>query len=328
MEMHLLTKNEVGKLINMKDTIEAVRKAFMAFNKGLVSQPPIVSVEIPEFKGEVDVKAGYFSEEEFICVKTASGFFDNPKLYGLPSGMALISLFDSKTGFPVCVMDGSMVTDYRTGAAGGVSAACLARKDSSTVGVIGTGQQAIMQVKALKEVLPIRKVMVYGRNKTAALEYKKEMEVELQMEVIVCEGAEQAVRGSDIVVTTTPGRKPIVKAAWVRPGTHIIAIGADMEGKQELDPEIFIGAKIVVDSISQCILRGDTQNPIKAGLISKDDIHGEIGEILLGYKSGRCSEDEITIFDSTGMSIQDITTAAGIYRKAKKEGIGKPIKML
>lgn len=328
MEMLLLTKNEVDTLISMSDTIEAVRKAFIAFNKGLVCQPPIVSVEIPEFKGEVDVKAGNYSEEEFICVKTATGFFDNPNLYGLPSGTALISLFDSKTGFPVCVMDGSLITNYRTGAAGGVSAACLARKDSSTVGVFGTGQQARMQVKAIKEVLPIRKAMVYGRNKAAALAYKKEMEAVLQLEVVVCEDAEQAVRDSDIVVTTTPGKEPAVKADWVRPGTHIIAIGADMEGKQELDPRIFVGTKIVVDSISQCILRGDTQHPLKAGLISKDDIHGEIDEILLGYKSGRCSEDEITIFDSTGMSIQDITTAAGRYRKAKKEVIGKSIKML
>jgi len=320
----LLSKNDVHNLITMKDTIDAVKRAYMSFNKSLVLQPPIVSMEIPENKGEIDIKSGYSAEEGLIAVKCATGFGDNKK-ENLPFLFATINLFDSKTGYPVCYMDGSLITGFRTGAAGGIAAQCLARKDSRLVGVIGTGTQARMQVAALLEVMPIDTVRVHGESYEEMVCYKDAIEAAYGVKVITCEDIKEAVIYSDIIVTATTSKKALINSAWVKPGTHINAIGADMEGKQELDPMLFKNAKIVADSISQCIERGEIQNPIKEGIIKREDIHCEIGEILLGTKSGRTDGQEITIFDATGMSVQDISTASSIYRVAQSKGIGQCI---
>jgi ornithine cyclodeaminase/alanine dehydrogenase len=306
----------------MKDAIEAVKQGYMSYNNGMILQPPIVSIEIPENKGEIDIKAGYSREEEIIAVKSAAGFIDNQKLHNMPFIFATISLFHSITGYPICYMDGSLITGYRTGAAGAVAAQCLARKNSSTVGMIGTGAQAKMQVAALIEILPIKTVMVHGETYKDMITYKNAMESSFSISVNICDTAEAAVSNADIIVTATPSRTALLQKSWIKPGTHINAIGADMTGKQELEPDIFINAKIVADSIEQCIERGEIQNPIKAGLIKKEDIYGEIGEILLGRKEGRIDDQEITIFDATGMSAQDIFTASAIYRKATTDNIG------
>ncbi|MEZ2658466.1 ornithine cyclodeaminase family protein [Aneurinibacillus aneurinilyticus] len=328
MHTRVLSRIDVEKILTIQDTLTSVREAYMMFNQGKVVQPPIMSIDVPEYNGEVDIKAGYSPNKEIISVKTAGGFWNNPKQYNLPTGLAVISLYDAKSGFPVCIMDGTLITEYRTGAAGGVSAEVLARQDSSVVGVIGAGRQAQMQVVALKEILPIQTVKVWSRLKEQAIFYKKIMEELLGIEVLPCSSAKKAVVDSHIVVTTTPSKKPIVMNKWIKPGTHIIAMGADMQGKQELEEAIFTRAKIVVDSLQECIKRGETQSPIKLELIEKSDIHAEIGEILLGRKAGRVNDDEVTIFDSTGMSIQDITTAYMVYKKATEREIGSKIRLI
>jgi ornithine cyclodeaminase/alanine dehydrogenase len=322
MKTLLLSKKNVEKLLTMKDTIEAVKHAFMSFNKNLVKQPPIVSIEIPEEMGEIDIKCGYSEEEALIAVKSATGFKQNKELYNMPFIFAAINLFDSKTGYPICYMDGSLITGYRTGAAGGVAAQCLARKDSNVVGMIGTGSQAKMQAAALVEVLPIEVIKVFGETIEDMIAYKNAIEESLNVIVTICQTIEEAVIDADIIVTTTPSKTALIKKEWIKPGTHINAIGADMEGKQELDPRIFEGSRIVADSIRQCVERGEIQNPIREGIITEEDIHCEIGEILLGLKQGRVDEQEITIFDTTGMSVQDIFTASSIYKCAVEKGIG------
>ena len=242
--------------------------------------------------------------------------------------LATIMLLDGKTGYPLCIMDGSLITGYRTGAAGGLSARLLARKDSKKVAIIGAGNQARLQLKAICEVLNIESVKIWDTNTELLVAYKEEISKSLNLLVEICETAKDAVIDADIIVTTTPSKNMIVKDEWIKEGTHIIAIGADMAGKQELDTKIFRRAKIYVDSISQCVERGETRNSIMSGDIKISDIYAELGEVLLERKQARDNDTQVTIFDATGMGIQDNTLADLIYNKALSMGIGSKIKLL
>jgi len=286
------------------------------------------SADVPENRGELDVKACYSQKNSSITVKTAVGFWDNKVNYNLPTLLATIILYDAKNGYPLCLMDGSLITGYRTGAAGAISAKLLARKNSKTVGILGAGGQARMQAIALKEVFPIETIKVWSPSLEETMTYKKDLETLLPIEVIPCKTPEDAAKNIDILITTTPSKKALVNVDCIKSGTHIIAIGADMAGKQELDPSIFKHSKVVVDSIAQCLERGETRNPFIVGMIKEEDIHAEIGEILLSKKSGRENDSEITIFDSTGMGIQDNTVAKMIYDKALKLGKGQLLQIL
>lgn len=319
----LLNKSNVSRLLTMEDVILSVVEGYKDYSSGQVIQPDIVSIEIPEANGEIDVKCGYSGSTGMISVKCASGFYDNQKTSSLPNSLSTVLAFDGSTGFPLCIMDGSLITGYRTGAAGAVSAKLLARQNSRTAAVIGTGEQARMQVRALKTVLDIEEIRVWGRSADMAAAYRSEMEKELECRILTASSPELAVKDTDIIITTTPGKTPVIQRNWVRPGAHIIAVGADMEGKQELDAFLFEKAKVVVDNLHQCVTRGETQNPLRQGIIRQADIHCEIGEILLGRKPGRVSETEITIFDTTGMAVQDNVTAAKIYERALASKLGE-----
>lgn len=323
MDTLLLSRKDIEGIIDFESAYAAARDAYKAFSSGKVVQPPIVSIEIPAHHGELDIKSGYSAMEEIIGVKTASGYPENPRQYGLESLYGFICLYDAKTSYPLCVMDSSRLTYYRTSAAGAYAATCLARKNSKVMAIIGTGGLARMHVRATAAFFPLETVYVYGND----VQQKEQFTTDLQAEYpgirfISCSNAKDAVMYADIVSTATPSREAIVMANWIRPGTHINAFGCDMVGKQELDPELFRRAKVVVDSPDECMRRGETQHSIRLGLLKPEDVHAEIGEIALGQKAGRENDDEITIFDSVGLSIQDITIAAALYRKARQEKIG------
>ena len=323
MKTLLLKKEEVRGLISMKEVIGTVEEAYKAFNSGQVDQPGYIGLHLPAPRGEIDFKLGYYKANEMISMKASSGTFpENPPVYGLPTHMGTILLFDARTCALVCVMDGTLITGLRTGAAGAVSVKALARKDAKKVSSIGTGIQARMQIRAITEVMKIEEIHAFDRYPESLAKYKADIETEFGIPVVMANSMKEAVEQADILIMTTRGTGPVVEAGWIKPGTHIVAIGSDAPGKQELDPEIFRHAKIVVDSISQCIEKGETQNPLKKNVITKDDIHGEIGEVLLGIKPGRTNDEEITIFDSTGMAIQDNTTSSKIYRNAVEQGVG------
>jgi alanine dehydrogenase len=323
MKTLLLKKEEMRGLITMKEVIGTVEEAFKGFSSGQVDQPGYIGLHLPAPRGEIDFKLGYYKANEMISMKASSGTFpENPLVHGLPTHMGTILLFDARTCALICVMDGTLITGLRTGAAGAVSVKALARKNAKNVGSIGTGIQARMQIRAITEVMKIEAIHAWDRDADNLARYKADIESEFGIPVIMASSKQEAVEQADILVTTTRGTGPVVEAGWIKPGTHIVAIGSDAPGKQELDPEIFRHAKIVVDSISQCIEKGETQNPLKHKVITIDDIHGEIGDVLLGKKPGRTSDDEITIFDSTGMAIQDNTTSSKIYRNAVEQGVG------
>jgi ornithine cyclodeaminase/alanine dehydrogenase-like protein (mu-crystallin family) len=219
-------------------------------------------------------------------------------------------------------MDGSLLTGLRTGACGAVSVKALARKNARKITSIGTGNQARMQIRAIREVMKIEEIHAWDHHPETLARYKADIESEFDIPVIMANSKQEAVAQADVLITTTRGKGSLVEAGWVKPGTHIVAIGSDAPGKQEFEPEVLRGAKVVVDSIAQCVEKGETQHPIAKGIMTPKDIHAEIGEILLGRKPGRESDDEITIFDSTGMAIQDNTTAAKIYRNALDKQVG------
>lgn len=319
----LLTKEQVGRLISMQEVIESVEDAFRAFSAREVVQPPYTGIHLPAPRGEIDFKLGYHQPGEMISLKVSSGGFPhNPTAYGVPSGMGTVLLFDARTCALACVMDGSLLTGLRTGAAGAVSVKALARKNARTVTSIGTGNQARMQIRAIREVMKIEAIHAWDSHPETLERYRSDIEAEFGIPVVAARSKQAAVEQADILVTTTRGKGPLVEAAWVQPGTHIVAIGTDQQGKQELEPEIFRHAKVVNDSLEQCTEKGETWHPLQCGVITRSGIHAEIGEILLGAKSGRERDDEITIFDSTGMAIQDNTTASRIYRNAIASNVG------
>ncbi|MNV22762.1 L-lysine cyclodeaminase [compost metagenome] len=323
MKTLLLKKEEVRSLISMKEVISTVEEAYKAFNSNQVVQPDYIGIHLPPPRGEIDFKLSYYMANEVISMKASSGGFnDNPAVHGVPSGMGTILLFDGKSCALICVMDGSLITGLRTGAAGAVSVKLLARKNSRKVTSIGTGNQARMQIRAISEVMNIEEIHAWDNSPDTLARFKADIEGEFGIPVSMASSKKTAVELADILITTTRGKGALVEADWIKPGTHIVAIGTDQQGKQELDPEIFRHAKIVNDSTSQCAEKGETWHPLNAKIITYDDIHAEIGEILLGEKPGRENDEEITIFDSTGMAIQDNTTAEKIYRNALGNNVG------
>jgi ornithine cyclodeaminase/alanine dehydrogenase len=323
MKTLLLNKQEVGRLISIKEVIGTVEEAFKAFNSGQVIQPAYTCIHLPPPRGEIDFKVGYSGVVEIISMKASSGGFpNNPTEHDVPSGMGTILLFDARTCALICAMDGSLITGLRTGAAGAVSVRALARKNAKTITSIGTGNQARMQIRAIREVMTIATIHAWDHNPRALAQYQADIQREFGIPVVMARSKRDAVEQADILVTTTRGKGSLVEADWVRPGTHIVAIGTDTRGKQELEPEVFRNAKIVNDSIAQCIEKGETWHPLTKNIITEEGIHAEIGEILLGQKPGRETDDEITIFDSTGMAIQDNTTSFRIYRNAIASNTG------
>ena len=327
-EIIILSQNEVKSCLPMGEAIRAVREAYIAFAKGRVKMPPVMHLDVSQYNGEVDIKSGYIEDLGLIGTKIASGFYENYKL-GLPPGVAVIILMDLKTGIPVAIMDGTYVTAYRTGAAGAVAAKVLARKDSKIIGVVGAGTQARMQILALREVFSLKEIKVWDINTTGRDRYVEEMSEQLKIPIEPVEDIKDAVIEADIIVTVTPSRKALVMKEWIQEGVHINAIGADGPGKQELDPFIVKRAdKIVVDSLSQCRIIGEIQHALADGLIIEDDVYAEIGQILIGEKKGRETNEEITLFDATGLAAQDIAAANIVFKQAKEKGIGRVMSLL
>ena len=235
---------------------------------------------------------------------------------------------DLKTSMPLAIMDGSYITAVRTGAAGAVAANVLARKDAKKVGVIGAGTQGRMQVLALNELFPLEQVKVYNIHKVNSEKYAVAMRERIGIDVQAVDTAKSAVSDVDILVTAVQSKNAMVMEEWLEDGMHINAFGADGPGKQELDPKIMKRAKIVVDSLKQCRVIGEIQHALAQGLIQETDIHAEIGEILLGKKVGREIENEITLFDSTGLAVQDIAAAHVVYQLAQQRDMGQRVKLL
>jgi ornithine cyclodeaminase/alanine dehydrogenase len=234
----------------------------------------------------------------------------------------VVVLCDGENGYPLAMMDSIEITIQRTGAATGVAAKHLARSDSKTATICGCGNQGRISLRALTNVLPIEKVWAYDVDQVQAQRFANELAEELRINIEAVSDLQTAVRQSDVCITCTPSKQYFLEKDFVAPGTFIAAVGADNPEKQELEPALLSRSKIVVDLLEQCATIGELHHALDAGLMTRDGVFAELGEVIAGVKPGRTSSDEIIIFDSTGIALQDVVTAAAVYEKAVSKGAG------
>jgi alanine dehydrogenase len=318
----VLTASEVMQVLDMDLALAAGQAAFRAYGEGRVNMPPKAYLTL----AQGDFRAMYgelFLASDHICgLKWVNVHPGNPGK-GLLTVMAKILLNDPETGLEFADLDGTHITDYRTGAAGGVAAQVLARADATRLGLVGAGAQARTQAAAILKVRPIREIVVFDRHEQHSQALAGELAVTYGVKTRATNNVAEAVGHQDIVVTTTPSRTPIVQREWVAPGTHINAIGADAAGKQELAPAILAAAKVVVDDWAQASHSGEINVPLARGDLTPEGVYGSLGEIVAGKKPGREAPEEITVFDSTGLIIQDLALALAVYKLALEKGLGQ-----
>jgi alanine dehydrogenase len=316
----ILTGSEVAELLPLNECILAVENAFKLLAEGKVKPPSILGVHVQD--GGYHIKAGVMGlDKSYFVAKTNANFPKNQKDYGLPTIQGVVTVYDTSNGRLLALMDSIEVTIIRTGAASAVAAKYLAKKDAKTATIIGCGSQGKISLKMLLEVRPLETVYVYDLDPEIAVIFATELR-DLDVDIIVVDDFKKAVAKSDICVTCTTSKKALLKKEDVNPGTLIVAVGSDNEEKQELEPELLASSKVVADIINQCAEIGELHHALEAKVMTKEDVYGEIGEIILGNKQGRQSEDEIIIFDSTGTGLQDVASASIVYEKAIDRKMG------
>lgn len=340
--IRILSDNDVRSILDIKNTVACVEKAYALKSNNQARLFSMVSEVIFEGRAEMDIKSGMLNEEDVFGLKLVSWFGDNRK-QGLPAITGLTMLFDLKNGFPKAMINASYLTGMRTGAAGSVGVKHLAKQGSKTLLLAGTGVQAIFQIAAtLSQVQTINKVYIYDPVKyESAKIFQDSIKTELGkiindindgnnaswkqrielVQFVAVENPVKALEETDAVITITPSRKPLILREWTKPGIHFSCVGADMEGKQEIDEKIFEGATVYVDDITQASTVGETQSAVMTGIIHKNNLT-EIGQFILGNAKGRTSDEEITIFDSTGIALQDLVVSKYIVSKAEEMNIG------
>ncbi|MGR9347759.1 ectoine utilization protein EutC (plasmid) [Rhizobium leguminosarum] len=322
--MIILTEAELRKVIGLdRNTVGCVEEAFAALATKAVAMPPILRLDIPEYRGEVDVKTAYVPGIEGLAIKISPGFFDNPKI-GLPSTNGMMVLLSSRTGLvQALLLDNGYLTDMRTAAAGAVAAKHLSRENASVAAIFGAGMQAQLQLEALTLVRPIREARIWARDADKAQSVAADLAGKLGFPVTAILDARGAMTGADLIVTTTPSETPIIEAGWLEPGQHLTAMGSDAEHKNEIDPAAIASADVyIADSLKQTRRLGELHHAIDAGLVAADAVFAELGQIVAGRAPGRTRNDQITIADLTGTGIQDTAIATLAFARAVAANAG------
>lgn len=349
-KIRVLNSAVIAEHFNMADAIEAVEKAYVLHAQKQVSLFDTVFYEFEPGAADMDIKSGTVDKEGIFGMKLMSWFLKNEEKE-LNSLMGNIMLYSRETGAPIALLDGASITGLRTGAAGGLGAKYLAREGAEELLLIGTGNQAPYQLaSALIQLKTIRRVTVCNalnfdwarsfvdtiKNRlekdflsaldqdTPAYEALKE---KLAIDIVAEEDIEKAVRRADVILTATPSKEAMIRKEWVKKGAHLSCMGADMEGKQEIDEQLFCAAKVFTDDIEKTSRVGEMETAIKKGLFSKEQIAGELGAVILGEIPGRESDEEITIFDASGLAVQDLMAAKVLFEKAEKRDLGVVIEL-
>lgn len=325
----ILGRSEMVGLLTPAEYNDCVEQAYRMHGEGRYYMDPKGHIVLDRFPGEWEAMPSYIEEPHAAACKWVSIREWNRQRFNLPTVFSILIYTEPETGFPLAIVDGSYHTVMRTGAAAAVSAKWLARKDSRRLAIVGAGHMAEGALATCNEVFRWDEVRVWSRSQATLDGFVQEQQPKYSsFEISPSTDLEEVVRGADVVVTVTPAREPIVKAEWISPGTHIAAVGADKKGDQELEGTLLTRARIFVDDIRQCRTDGEINVPLSEGLISEDRIAGEIGEVITGKKPGRTSDDEITIFDSTGIALQDSATVPLEYKRAMEKGVGIEKKMI
>mgnify|MGYP003321234012 FL=1 len=305
------------------ELIPVIEDAFKSLSLGKTVMPPILRLDIEKYHGESDVKAAYIEGLDSFAVKVASGFFNNPKL-GLPSSNGLMILLDSQTGVIKSVLlDKGYLTDVRTAIAGAIASKYLSNSNSSTVAIVGAGIQARMQLEALTLVRDIKNVNVWSRDIKKAHAYIENVGKNINLNFQAFDNINEVVKTADILITTTPSKKPLIDFSALPKGIHITAMGSDAEEKNELNPNIIKNCDAYVpDSQAQTSILGELNHAIKNNLIKNDMIFNDLGKIILNPELGRKNNDDITVADLTGTGVQDTAIARYAYKIANKKKLG------
>jgi alanine dehydrogenase len=320
----VLTRRDVAALLTIDGCTTAVERAFKLYGEGKTQAPGVLGVHAED--GGFHIKAGILNlDRPYFAAKVNANFPQNSARFGLPLIQGVIVLCDAENGYPLAVMDSIEITIQRTGAATAVAAKYLARPDSKTLTICGCGNQGRVSLRALHNLFPLKEVFAFDLDHSQAETFASELSGEIAATIKPIPELEEAIQQSDIVVTCTPARQFFLKEVWVRPGAFVAAVGADSEDKQELEPTLLSRSKVVVDILDQAASIGELHHSIDLGSMTKDDVYGELGEIVAGRKPGRSFPDEIFIFDSTGMALQDVIVAAAVYEKAVSNGLGQLI---
>ncbi|MCX7711382.1 MAG: ornithine cyclodeaminase family protein [Clostridia bacterium] len=344
--IRFLSDDDVKSILDIRNTVACVERAYVLKAKQRARLFPSISEDLIHGIADMDIKSGLLDEDDLYGLKLVSWFGSNERI-GLPALTGLVMVFDLKNGFPKAIINARYLTAMRTGAAGAVGVKHLANPDSDVLLVVGTGFQAVFQIAAtLSEVPTIRKVYAFNPLRyDSAEKFLSSIRSELEkipedqytsskehwkhriaaVQFIPVENPLKVLEEADAVITVTPSRKPLIFKEWIRPGTHFSCIGADMPGKQELDVKIFDGAVVFTDDAQQSLTVGEVQCAVKAGLIHEENKPTEIGHLILGDVKGRKKDTDITIFDSTGIALQDLAVSRFLVSKAEELNLGRVI---
>ena len=325
--MRALSEKQVQSLIDIDELIAALERAHIQYSTGKADMPVRLVVPLPQIQGRITSMPGYLNEDNALGMKVVTYFQNNPQ-QNLPAILATILLFSAESGKLIAAMDGGYITAIRTACASALATKALANPETPTLGILGAGVQARAHIQALARVRKLRTIKIYSPSVNSAARIKQSMEEEIAIPINIAKSGEEVVRSADLLVTVTTAKEPIVKSEWLKSGTHINAVGSHRPDLREIDGATLARAKVVVDSkeaiMAEC---GDILLALKENSITEANIHGEIGEILAGTKPGRTSADEITLYKSVGIAIQDVATAQLVYRKALEQNVGTNIEI-
>jgi alanine dehydrogenase len=320
--MLILTEAQVQDLVDVDELIAALERAHIQYSTAQAVMPVRLVVPLPQVDGRITAMPGFLNEDKALGMKVVTYFQNNSK-QNLPSILATIMLFSAETGKMIAVMDGGYITAIRTACASAMATKLLSNPTASVLGVLGAGVQARAHLRALCRVRQLQSIKIYSPSATSATKVKQELESEVGIGIEVLESAEETVRGCDVIVTASTAKEPIVSAGWLAPGAHINAVGSHRPDARELDGATLARSKVFVDSreaiMAEC---GDVLMALADKSIAPDHVQTEIGEVLAGTKPGRSKTDEVTLYKSVGIAVQDVATADLVYRKALEKNIG------
>ena len=325
--MLVLSEQQVQGLIEIDELIAALKQAHVQYSTGKAVMPVRLVVPLPQIQGRITSMPGFLTEDKALGMKIVTYFHDNPRK-DLPAILATIFLFSAETGKIIATMDGSYITAIRTACASAMATEALANPRTPVLGILGACVQARAHIGALSRVRKLECIRLYSPSGTSAAAIKKEMAPRLNCPIEVAHNAESVVRDADLLVTVTTAKEPIVKFAWLKPGVHINAVGSHRPELRDIDGSTLARATVVVDSreaiMAEC---GDILLALQEKSIGENAIHAEIGEVLAGTKAARKNSDEITIYKSVGIAIQDVAAANLVYRKALEKGVGTRVEI-
>ncbi len=321
----ILTQSDIERLIDMRTAIRVIREAFKAQARGEATMPPKVYLPLP--RGSDFRAMPSALRRPAVCGIKWVNVHPHNRRKGLPTVMGTVILNEASTGFPLAVMDGLSITRLRTGAAAAVAIDVLARSRVTRAGLVGCGAQAFDQLLGLLQVRRVRQVKVWGHRPGEAARFCRWATRRLPTSLVPVKTVRACIEEAEVVITITPSHRPLVRREWVKPGTHLNAIGADAPGKQELDPKILRDAVLVIDEAVQAIHGGEINVPIAKGQLSHRDIDATLGDVLLGRAKGRTRDDQLTVFDSTGLAVHDVALGYEVYRRARRLNVGQPVRL-